>query len=172
LAAVGVAVLVTYLLARFTDAGLLGLGLFIGAVALLALAHRMPARTAKGRAALVKTLGFRQYLGTAEANQIKFEEKEDIFSRYLPYAMVFHETDHWAKVFASVGAGAAGGSAVAPALLWYVGPIGWDFGSLGDSLNSFAVTTGSAITSSAVSSGSGGASFSGGGFGGGGGGSW
>jgi hypothetical protein len=172
LVAVGFAVLVTYLLARLTHKGLLGIGLFVAAVGLLAMAHRMPARTAKGRAALVKTLGFRTYLGTAEANQLKFEEKEDIFSRYLPYAMVFHETDHWAKVFASVGAGGVGGAAVTPALLWYVGPAGWDFGSLGDSLNSFAVSTGSALTSSAVSSGSGGASFSGGGFGGGGGGSW
>jgi hypothetical protein len=172
-ATVAASVGLTYLLARYTHAGLLGIGLFLAAVGLLAMAHRMPARTAKGRAALVKTLGFRQYLGTAEADQLKFEEREDIFSRYLPYAIVFHETDRWAKAFASIGAGAvAGGAAVSPALAWYVGPAGWDFGSLSDSLSSFAVSTGSAMAASAVSSGSGGASFSGGGFGGGGGGSW
>jgi Predicted membrane protein (DUF2207) len=170
LAAVAGAAGLTYLLARYTRDGLVGLGCLVAAIGLLAMAHRMPARTAKGRAALVRTLGFRQYIGTAEAEQLKFEEREDIFSRYLPYAIVFREADRWAKAFASIGA--AGGAAVTPALLWYVGPVGWDFGSLTDSLSSFAASTGSAMAEGPVSSGSGGSSFSGGGFGGGGGGSW
>jgi uncharacterized membrane protein YgcG len=175
---IGAAVLVagiavTWLLAKSTHAGLVGVGVFVVGLGVLSVAHRMPARTAKGRAALVRTYGFRLYLGTAEANQLKFEEGQDIFSRYLPYAIVFHETEHWAKVFQSIGSvpGATGGPGIAP-LLWYVGPPGWDFGSLGDSLGSFAASTGSAMAEAPVSSGSGGASFSGGGFGGGGGGSW
>jgi uncharacterized membrane protein len=174
LVAVGLGVGLTYLLARYTHAGIVGVGVVLAGLGLLAVAHRMPARTAKGRAALTKTLGFRQYIGTAEANQLRFEEREDIFSRYLPYAIVFHEADRWAKAFAAIGAGAVAGSAagVSPALGWYVGPAGWDFGSLSDSLSSFAATAGSAMTEAPVSSGSGGASFSGGGFGGGGGGSW
>jgi uncharacterized membrane protein len=172
LVAVGAGVGLTYLLARFTHAGIVGIGVVLVGLGLLAVAHRMPARTAKGRAALTKTLGFRQYIGTAEANQLRFEEREDIFSRYLPYAIVFHEADRWAKAFAAIGTGAVGGTAVSPALLWYVGPPGWDFGSLSDSLSSFATSAGSAMAEAPVSSGTGGASFSGGGFGGGGGGSW
>jgi hypothetical protein len=146
----------------------------LAGLVLLAFAHRMPARTAKGRAALRRTLGFRQYIATAEANQLKFEEGEDIFSRYLPYAIVFHEAERWAKAFASIGAAttASGGGVTTPALLWYSGPAGWDVGSLTDSLSSFASSTGSAMAEAPVSSGSGGSSFSGGGFGGGGGGSW
>ncbi|HTY73326.1 MAG TPA: DUF2207 domain-containing protein [Actinomycetes bacterium] len=173
--AVALAVGATYLLARYTHAGLIGLGLVVAGLGLLAVAHRMPARTAKGRAALTKTLGFRQYIATAEAEQLRFEEREDIFSRYLPYAIVFHEADRWAKAFASIGAAGAvgaGGVPVSPALAWYVGPPGWDLGSLTDSLSSFAATTGAAMAEAPVSAGTGGATFSGGGFGGGGGGSW
>ena len=109
IAAVAAGVGLTYLLARYTHAGLIGLGVVLAGLVLLAFAHRMPARTAKGRAALRRTLGFRQYIATAEANQLKFEEGEDIFSRYLPYAIVFHEAERWAKAFASIGAVERGG---------------------------------------------------------------
>ena len=47
-------------------------------------------------------MGFKKYLETAEADQIKFEEAADIFSRYLPYAIAFGVADHWAKVFGDV----------------------------------------------------------------------
>ncbi|MEK8228461.1 DUF2207 domain-containing protein [Oerskovia sp. M15] len=60
------------------------------------LASRAPARTAEGTAVLAQTLGFRRYLETAEAGQLRFEEGEDIFSRYLPYAIVFGVADRWA----------------------------------------------------------------------------
>lgn len=62
---------------------------------------RVP-RTAEGTAARIQSLGFKQYLATAEADQIKFEEAADIFSRYLPYAIVFGVAQHWAKVFGDV----------------------------------------------------------------------
>ena len=38
---------------------------------------------------LARVQGFRLYVATAEADQIAFQEREEIFSRYLPYAMVF-----------------------------------------------------------------------------------
>ena len=100
IAVVAAGIGLTYLLARYTHAGLVGIGVVLVGLVLLAVAHRMPARTAKGRAALTRTLGFRQYIATAEANQLRFEEGEDIFSRYLPYAIVFHEAERWAKAFA------------------------------------------------------------------------
>lgn len=62
---------------------------------------RVP-RTAIGTAVRIQALGFKQYLATAEANQIKFEEAAAIFSRYLPYAMVFGVAQHWAKVFKDI----------------------------------------------------------------------
>jgi len=42
-------------------------------------------RTAEGRAMCDQVEGFRSYLTTAEADQLKFEEGEDIFSKYLPW---------------------------------------------------------------------------------------
>ncbi len=56
-------------------------------------------RTALGSAMLQQARGFELYLRTAEADQIRFEEGIDVFSRYLPYAMVFGVADRWAKVF-------------------------------------------------------------------------
>lgn len=64
----------------------------------------LPGRTAQGTAVRIQALAFEEYLRTAEADQIKFEEAADIFSRYLPYAIVFGVADHWAKVFGEVAA--------------------------------------------------------------------
>ena len=92
-------------------------------------------------------LGFRQYIATAEVNQLQFEESVDVFCRYLPYAIVFGETERWAKALAALGAASAagGGGVTTPALVWYSGPVGWDLGSLGDSLGSFAESSGSTM---------------------------
>ncbi len=59
-------------------------------------------RTAEGTAARIQGLGFRQYIETAEARQIRFEEAEATFSRFLPYAMAFGLASVWAKTFAEV----------------------------------------------------------------------
>ena len=164
----------TYLLARYTHAGLLGVAAVVSGLLLLLVSGRMPARTAKGSAMLARVLGFRTYLHTAEAEQLRFEERTDVFSKYLPYAIVFGDAERWAKAFAVLAAAqAAGGTAVAPVLPWYTGPAGWDLGHLGDSISSFATTTAGAIATTASSGGSGfSGGSSGGGFGGGGGGSW
>lgn len=160
----------TYLLARYTHAGLVGVAAVLAGVALVVVAPRMPARTANGSATLARVLGFRQYVRTAEAEQLRFEERADIFSRYLPYAIVFGETERWAHAFA----GLADDPASQPGLGWYVGPYGWSFMNFGDSMRSFSDTTVGAISANAASSGGSGFSggSSGGGFGGGGGGSW
>ena len=93
-------------------------GRWPGVLACWSLAPRMPARTAKGTALLAQAKGFRMYLETAEADQIRFEEGEDIFSRYLPFAIVFGVAERWAKVFAAARRAAAWTSG---APTWYVG---------------------------------------------------
>ena len=55
-------------------------------------------RTADGRAVCDQVEGFQTYLATAEADQLRFEEGEDIFSKYLPWAIVFELADRWAKI--------------------------------------------------------------------------
>lgn len=79
-------------------------GLLMAAVILLWGGRGRTPRTAEGSAARIQTLGFERYLPTAEAGQIRFEEARDVFSRYLPYAIVFGVADRWAKVFAEVAA--------------------------------------------------------------------
>jgi len=53
--------------------------------------------------ALEQARGFELYLRTAEKEQLRFEEGVDIFSRYLPYAMIFGIVDRWTKLFAKLG---------------------------------------------------------------------
>ncbi|MFZ0324114.1 MAG: DUF2207 domain-containing protein [Actinomycetes bacterium] len=163
----------TYLLVRYTTWGLIGAAALVTAGVLAFSGRFMPARTGAGSAVLAQVLGFRRYLETAEANQLKFEEPERVFSRYLPYAIVFGVTDHWAKVFQQLAAAGAVTTG-ATGLYWYTGPAGWSFGDFGSSISSFAVTSSGSLSAVAASGGSGfgGGGFSGGGFGGGGGGGW
>lgn len=164
----------TYVLARHTHLALIGIGVIVGGLALRICAKRMPARTGRGSAALARVLGFRQYVRTAEVDQLKFEERESIFSRYLPYAIVFGETDRWAKAFASLAADPSTGAARSNGLYWYSGPSSWDVGHFGSSMDSFTTQASGTLTSTPGGSGSSGfgGGSSGGGGGGGGGGSW
>lgn len=77
-------------------------------------------RTALGTAAMIQSLGFKKYLATAEAEQFSFEEAAGIFSRYLPYALVFGVADHWAKVFGDVAQAShdVGGPELLDTLIW------------------------------------------------------
>lgn len=181
-----VALAATAALGYSLHAGIAGAGLAAGPVVLLCLARRFPCRTGKGSAVLARLDGFRLYLANAEAEQIRFQEREEIFAGYLPYAMVFGLTGRWAAVLARLG---AAGPATGPTLSWYTGgpwyTDGWYIGDRADgdltgSLNSFAAAAIAGMSASASASGhsglsggsSGGDGSSGGGGGGGGGGSW
>jgi hypothetical protein len=164
---------VTYLLFERLHWAPVGIALTLVGVFLFLMARRMPARTARGSAVLAQARGFREYVRTAEAHQLRYEEGQDIFSRYLPYAIVFGETEHWVKVFGPLAAAGAAGAAAGPT--WYSGPDGWSSSSFGESLDGFTSATSGTIAAATPSS-SGGSGFSGGssggGGGGGGGGSW
>lgn len=127
-------------------------------------------RTARGRAYYEQIRGFELYLTTAEADQLRFEEGQDLFSRYLPYAIVFGTADRWAKIFAELEA--RGVALQQP--LWYSGYYGaFSYHAFGSSFDRLATTASTAISSTPGSSGGSGfsgsgSSFSGGGGGGGG----
>jgi hypothetical protein len=165
-----------YLLGKQLNAHWAVVGVAVAIVGLLLsqLGRRMPARTPAGSAVLAQAEGFREYIRTAEAEQLRFEEREDVFSRYLPYAIVFGEADRWVRVFGALAA--ASGAAATTGPSWYVGPAGWDLAHLSESLTGFTTSASStfaaATPSSSGSSGFGGGGSAGGGGGGGGGGSW
>ena len=91
----------------FNPAWLLVAGGVVAGLLIRVLGKRMAARTAAGSAILAQARGFEQYIATAEANQIRFEEAQDLFSRFLPFAIVFGLADRWARVFEEVAAAAA-----------------------------------------------------------------
>lgn len=134
-------------------------------------------RTPVGRALTDQVEGFREYLATAEADQIRFEEGEDIFSRYLPWAISFDLADRWAQVCQDL---VAAGRLPEIHPVWYVGQFYLpDFSWIGftDAVASTVaplppVSSGGTGFGSGGSAFGGGGGFVGGGGGGGGGGSW
>ena len=166
----------------FTILPLLALGIGASGLIVMLAGRFMTARTAAGSAVVAQSLGFKQYLQTAEAEQFEFEEAEQIFSRYMPYAVVFGLARRWAQTFGQVAeaAEAAGRPLIMP--MWYVPIGGFDgFGSIADGLDdfgttaagTFSATPGSATPGSTGMSGfSSGGGFAGGGGGGGGVSSW
>jgi len=55
-------------------------------------------RSAVGRAWTDQIEGFRTYIATAEAEQLRFNEGEDIFTKYLPWAILFGLAERWTQV--------------------------------------------------------------------------
>ncbi len=104
LLAAGIAI--TIVLAYFTKFGLLGVPVVIAGILLLIGAKRMPSRTAKGTAMTRRVNGFRVVIEKAEEHMSKWAEQENVFTRLLPFAVVFGVTDKWANAFESLGAGA------------------------------------------------------------------
>jgi len=127
-------------------------------------------RSALGRALTDQTEGFREYISTAEADQLRFEEGEDIFSKYLPWAILFGEADRWTQVCRQL---IDMGRLEPTVPNWYYGN-NFDIAMFRASMLSDALRTASTPKiESPSSSGSGfggGSSFGGGGFSGGGGG--
>lgn len=125
-----------------------------GLVAIAVLARwgrsRTP-RTAEGTAARIQALGFREYLATAEADQLRFEELRTIVARYLPYAVAFGLTAHWATLFAALAHEARGWEGpdgdVDLDLDWYESSEGASLGDaftdgLGEGISGFGDATG------------------------------
>jgi uncharacterized protein (TIGR04222 family) len=133
-------------------------------------------RSAEGRAVCDQVEGFRSYLATAEADQLKFEEGEDIFSKYLSWAIIFELADRWAKICGDL---VAMGRLPNETPYWYAGNYqmaAFNTAFLTSSLTSAATpvasSSGAGGTGFGAGSSFGGGGFSGGGGGGGGSGGW
>ena len=130
----------------------------------------MPRRTEAGAELFWQTKGFKMYMDTAEKYRQKFNEKENIFERFLPYAMIYGIVGLWVKKMKMLY-GEDYFNNYAP--IWYVGYMGnFDINSFDTMLSGISHDMAATMASAPSSSGSGGGGFSGGGGGGGGGGSW
>ncbi|MFZ5982527.1 MAG: DUF2207 domain-containing protein, partial [Patescibacteria group bacterium] len=145
-----------------------GMGVLSSSVIVFIFAFLMPKRTKKGAETAWKIKGFKLYLETAEKYRQEFNEKENIFEKFLPYAVVFGMTKLWIKKMKEIY-GENYFNSYHP--IWYSGMIRGSFDV--DSFTSSMESVSSAIASNISSgSGAGGGGFSGGGGGGGGGGGW
>jgi uncharacterized membrane protein YgcG len=170
---VGLAVLIAgvaliWVMAAKSHLGLIAIPVALAGLVLTWAARWMPRRTPKGTGLVRRVFGFRTYIETAEAREARFQEEENIFSKYLPYAIVFGCTAKWARAFTGLD------QQVPSTAGWYVGAYPFTIDSFTSSIGHFSSVAAGTITSAAAtgSSGFSGGGFSGGGGGGGGGGSW
>jgi len=156
-------------------------GIMLSGVIVFLFSFIMSRRTKNGVLAYEHALGFKEYIEIAEDRRVKWEEEENLFFQFLPYAMVFGIADKWSRAFKDV---------FKDIPEWYEGDLtNLNATSFTKNMHLFSRTTTSNIrppqssgggysrsSSSSFSSGSSGFSsgggFSGGGGGGGGGGSW
>jgi hypothetical protein len=139
--------------------------LAVSGIVLIIVGRAMPRRTAKGSGMLSYVMGFKEYMTTAEKEEMKSMTPEN-FQANLPYAMVLGVADKWAEKFKDIYTSQPD---------WYRGyhPGAFSTVYLADSLSRMQTSVGGTLTSSPSSSGGGGGGgfgggSSGGGFGGGG----
>ena len=150
---------IIWLLNIWLDMGylnLLPIGFILSGITIMVVGRFMPRRSGKGSQAYEHALGFREYMATAESEEMKYMTPEN-FQKNLPYAMVMGVADKWGEKFADI----------------YTTPPEWYHGSstrfntvyFASSLNDMNRSLNRTLASSPSSSGSGGGG--GGGFGGG-----
>ena len=128
----------------------------------------MPKKTQRGAELMWKIQGFKLYMETAEKYRQQFYEKENIFEKFLPYAIIFGITGLWIKKMEQIY-GPDYFKTYHPAWFMAVGTGAFDADSFTSSMNGISSGIASNIGSA---SGAGGGGFAGGGGGGGGGGGW
>jgi len=104
---IGMLILAAFLSSSVPGLGWLAVPCLVLGVGMAIIAKRMPVRTVVGSAIAIQAYGFKKYLETAEATQIRWEEGQDIYSEYLPYAIAFGCADRWTKVFGQLAASGA-----------------------------------------------------------------
>ncbi len=141
--------------------------LFLSIIIMSLFGFLMPKRTLQGAELNWQIEGFKLFMETVDKDRAVFYEKENIFEKCLPYAILFGMTKKWIKKMQEI----YGENYYANhAPIWYVGSMSSfdadNFASTIDGLSS------SIAQSTSSPSGSGGSGGSGGGGGGGGGGGW
>lgn len=120
----------------FTGWGLLGIPVLAIGITLLTQRRQLVRRTAAGSAIAAQARGFELYLRTARAQELRWEEGQDLFSSYLPYAAAFGLTRRWARLFADLesqgeyhfaatwqAVGAGSGLLLEQSLAWFVATV-------------------------------------------------
>jgi hypothetical protein len=93
------------------------------------------------------TMGFRDFLLSPRAEQALPGRRVELYSRYLPYAVIFDDVDRWANILASAAlADLTPEELTGDGLAWYTGPREWRIEDFADSITTFVVSLTGIIT--------------------------
>jgi len=140
-------------------------------ILLVIFAVLMTKRTQKGAMLFHRIKGLKLYVETAEKYRAKFNEEQNIFEMFLPYAIMFGLTKLWIKKMESIY-GKEYFNTYHPYWFYAATMTNFNVDSFTKNIESLSSNMATTMASSPSSSGSGGGGFSGGGGGGGGGGGW
>ena len=136
-------VVLTAILAAVSTYGLVGIGVVLAGVALAGSGQVAPARTSRGSKVLRELQDYRAYLEAGDIDDIPLEQREELVSRFYPYAVVFGLGERWATALADMDVD----DTPDEPLYWYGAPENWHLSDAGTSLPSMAQALSSAIAS-------------------------
>ena len=131
------AVVITGLLAAFTEFGLVGLALIVLALGLMFVAQEMPSRTPKGASLLAGLDVLRMELMSHPTDQMPPGTELREISEVLPFAVVLGGADRWLDALVAADHDEAPDPTE---LTWYHGPDDWHLAHLPDSIRNFITT--------------------------------
>ncbi len=114
---VGLGLVATVVLTFTVGNALLGVAAALAGVATLVGGSWVPPRTSRGRRLVGQVRGLLDYLHTVKVAEIPAGDREMVFSRSLPYAIVLGDTEHWLKAFEGLDPSADGSAG----LYWFGG---------------------------------------------------
>ncbi len=136
-------VAMTVVLALVSRFGLVGVAILLSGVALTLVAQAAPARTAKGSRVLSELHAFRDYLHRADVDDIPIVRRQELISRFYPYALVFGADERWAEALAATD----GDDEPDEPLPWYGAPQDWHLSEIAGSLDRLMATLNAAVAS-------------------------
>ncbi|CAL9516407.1 hypothetical protein SUDANB121_03764 [Nocardiopsis dassonvillei] len=140
-------VVLTAVLAVFTTAAFTGLAVVIAGAAITAGAQYMPNKTRLGSSVYAHTMGFRRYLLSPRAETAPPGQRVELYSRYLPYAVIFDDVDRWSDILAEAAlSDLTPEELTGDGLAWYTGPLEWRIQDFSDSISAFVVSLTGIIT--------------------------
>jgi hypothetical protein len=133
----------TVVLAAASAFGLVGIAVVLAGVALAGVGQVAPARTSRGSRVLAELKQFRSYLEDPEIGEIPVAQREELISRFYPYALVFGLGERWAQALAATD---TDDTPDAP-IYWYGAPQNWHLSDAAPTMVRLAGALSNAISS-------------------------
>ena len=137
----GAGAVLTVVLALASRFGLVGLAVVIAGATLAVAGQSTPARTSRGSQVLGELREFRAYLETPHTDDIPEQHREELVSRFWPYALVFGLGDRWAQALAATDTDATADDPI----YWYGAPQDWHLSDAAPSMMRLAAALEAAI---------------------------